>query len=47
MGEYRVCGRCLWHNFDGDWGCGCPDSERYGDWTGWNETCEDWEAKGT
>lgn len=44
--ETKCCGTCKWHKrvLD-DWICSNSDSEYCTDYTGYSDTCEEWEAR--
>ena len=42
----HICGTYKWHYNDGvDWVCICKTSEYYGDWTEYEDKCEEWEVR--
>ena len=43
----ECCGTCKWHVKDelGDWICVNDESENCADWTEYNDSCEEWEAR--
>lgn len=44
----RCCGNCKWHEHDelfGDWVCVNADSEYLSDFTGFEDSCEEFEEK--
>jgi len=45
MNEEKVCGTCRWHNWDDDvdYICDNHDSDNYGDYIFYHDTCEEWE----
>lgn len=44
--EERICGKCINHRYsDGEWICNNPDSECYGCYTEYRDSCTDWEAR--
>ena len=46
--EERICGECRHHLFDAeseDWVCENPESENHGSWTGYEDSCEEWEGR--
>lgn len=46
--EERVCGTCRWHtkdNDEGDWVCDNLDGEYFQNYTGYDDSCPDWEAR--
>lgn len=48
MKEDKCCGTCKYHRFnknDDEWVCLCPDSYYFGDYTEYDDKCEDWEGK--
>lgn len=47
MTEYRhICGTCAHHvPSGGDWSCGNEDSDAYGNYTMFDDECEDWESR--
>ena len=46
MNDKKVCGTCE-HGayFAGEWRCNNPDSDVYGEFTFYNDSCVDWEAR--
>lgn len=49
-GKEECCGTCWWHKKkreDPDWSCDNPESERYGEYTGYKEWCEEHEKRRT
>ena len=43
---YEKCGECKYHQFrDGDWTCTNEDSEFYGEYTDYNDECEEFEER--
>jgi len=47
--ENKICGTCKWHyqcaDFPEDFICVCGKSDYCTDWTGYNDTCDEWEGK--
>ena len=46
--DREICGTCKWHVKDNDndgWICVNPDSECCSDYTGYNDSCWDWESR--
>ena len=46
--EGHNCGTCLYHkkdNDEGDWVCDNPDGEYFQDYTRYDDSCPDWEAR--
>lgn len=46
--DREICGTCLWHkheDVDDGWVCTNPDSEYCSDWTGYEDSCWEWESK--
>lgn len=46
--EEQNCGTCLYHkkdNDEGDWVCDNHDGEYFQDFTGYDDSCPDWEGK--
>jgi hypothetical protein len=42
----KICGTCKWHSRDGeDWICVNGDSDHRADWTGYDDTCDEWEER--
>ena len=44
----ECCGTCRWHEYDTygqDYSCVNDDSENAGYYTGYNDTCDEWEGK--
>lgn len=45
----HCCGNCKWHYPDGtwpdDWICTNQASDHCADWTEYEDTCEEWEAR--
>ena len=50
--NYGMCGECKWHTAEKDrekligYYCGNGQSEHYGMWTQYTDTCEEWEQRG-
>lgn len=47
-GKRKCCGTCRNHikgKEDPDWSCDNPESERYGEYTGYEERCDDYEPR--
>jgi len=46
MSETRYCGTCIHHEWDEgpEFMCINSDSDAYGEYTMFNETCESWEG---
>ena len=43
---YEKCGECAYHRFaEGDWVCFCQDSDRYGEYTEYNDKCEEFDER--
>ena len=50
MAEKRICGTCRWHrheDINDGWVCVNITSRFCSDWTGYSDTCEDWEGRDT
>lgn len=47
MTKEQCCGTCRGHrqDRDGEWVCENPLSAFYQDWTGYKDSCEDYEAR--
>lgn len=47
MENKRVCGNCRWHACEiyPDFICANEESEYAGDYTGYGDSCEEWEEK--
>ena len=48
MSEVKCCGKCRYHVFDDeedDWFCDCPMADAFLSWTGYEDCCEDFEAR--
>lgn len=46
--QNEICGECRYHcraNLDGDWVCENPESNREGEWTDYDDGCENWEGR--
>lgn len=44
--EERICGKCIYHRYDdGEWVCNNPDSECYGCYTEYRDSCNDFETR--
>ena len=46
--DREVCGTCRFHEKDDehdDWICTNPDSEHCSDWTGYEDSCWEWESR--
>jgi len=44
--QAKICGTCRWNSHDGrDFGCVNDASENCGDYTSYDHTCDEWEAK--
>jgi len=42
----KKCGKCKYHRFEEvDWMCCCLDSDRCGEYTDYDETCEEFEER--
>jgi len=42
----KVCGTCRWHKWEGmDWVCVNGDSEYRADFTGYEDSCGEWEGR--
>lgn len=46
----KCCGTCEWHmpsvvEWGKDWICGNEQSEQYATYTGYEDSCEDWEDR--
>lgn len=44
----KCCGNCRYHVFDDDdddWYCNCPTADAFLSWTGYEDTCVDFEAR--
>ena len=43
---YEKCGECAFHFFkNGDWICTCKNSEYFGEYTDYNDKCEEFEER--
>ena len=44
----HICGTCRWHRGEGsDWVCVNDKSDYCTDFTGYEDTCEEWEGRET
>lgn len=44
----KCCGNCRWHEYDelfDDWVCVNPDSDYVADFTGYEDSCEEFEER--
>lgn len=46
----KCCGTCRWHvlernSADNEFVCSCADSDYYTDYTGYGDSCPDWEER--
>lgn len=43
----KICGTCKYHKPEsfGDFSCDNSDGEYFGDYTGYNDRCPDWEKR--
>jgi len=42
----KICGTCRWHQRSGDdWLCVNSDSEYCSDWTGYTDSCSEYEGR--
>lgn len=47
MTDDKCCGTCKYHyhkNIDDGWECVNDRSEYFADWTGYKDSCEEWEG---
>lgn len=44
LDHHEMCGTCRYHYFQkaDTWFCDCQESERYGEYTDYNEGCEEY-----
>ena len=46
MSKEEICGKCIYHRKeDEEWICNNPDSECYGCYTEYNDTCTNYEER--
>ena len=48
MNKEKCCGNCTHHMFDeekDEWYCNCPAADAFLSWTGYEDTCVDFEAR--
>lgn len=44
--QSKICGNCKHHKCeDGEWYCNNLDTDNYAAYTGYDDTCDEWEGK--